>query len=282
VTLTVWHSILAFMENLRIAILGCGNMGLAFAKAFLQYNLIRPEDLLLIGRDDAQCGRLRSTNPNLPVGQLSPQTGEYEVVLVAVKPQDFSKAAAWLRAVLRPQQVVLSIMAGIPMARLQRELGHRQVLRAMPNTPALLGMGITGFSAAPEVERGQLHRIENLLNATGRSIFLEDESMLDAVTALSGSGPAYFYYIVQAMMRAGQELGFSESVAGLLVKQTMLGAFHLLNNSSQSLDQLIATVASKGGTTEAALREFRAGGLQKTLVAGIKAAQQRATELARE
>jgi pyrroline-5-carboxylate reductase len=270
------------MENIRIAILGCGNMGLAFAKAFLQYNLIRREDLLLIGKDDAQCQRLRLAQADVPVGHLTEETGAYDVVLVAVKPQDFGKAAVGLRAVLRPQQVVVSIMAGIPIARLQRELGHRQVLRAMPNTPALLGMGITGFSAAPEVERNVLHRIENLLNATGRSIFLEDESMLDAVTAVSGSGPAYFYYIVQAMMRAGQELGFSESVAGLLVKQTMIGAFHLLNNSDQSLDQLIATVASKGGTTEAALREFRAGYLQETLVSGIKAAQQRATELASE
>lgn len=270
------------MENLRIAILGCGNMGQAFAKAFLQYNLIRREDLLLIGRDDAQCGRLRSTHSDVPIGLLDEHTGYYDVVVVAVKPQDFGAAAAGLRAVLRPHQMVLSIMGGIPIARLQRELGHQQVMRAMPNTPVLLGMGITGFSAAPDVERSRLHQVENLLNATGRSIFLEDESMLDAVTAVSGSGPAYFYYIVQAMMRAGQELGFSESVAGLLVKQTMLGAFHLLNNSDQSLDQLIANVASKGGTTEAALREFRAGNLQETLVAGIKAAQQRATELARE
>ncbi|SNC63941.1 pyrroline-5-carboxylate reductase [Hymenobacter gelipurpurascens] len=269
-------------KNLRIAILGCGNMGLAFAKAFLHYNLLQREDLLLLGRDDAQCARLGQALPDLPVGQLGAQTGQYDVVMVAVKPQDFGKAAAGLRAVLQPEQLVLSIMGGIPIARLQQELGHQRVMRAMPNTPVLLGMGITGFSAAPEVERSLLHKVENLLNATGRSIFLEDETMLDAVTAVSGSGPAYFYYIVQAMIRAGQELGFSESVAGLLVKQTMLGAFHLLNNSDQSLDQLIANVASKGGTTEAALREFRAGRLQDTLVAGMKAAQQRATELAKE
>ncbi|UOQ68186.1 pyrroline-5-carboxylate reductase [Hymenobacter volaticus] len=269
-------------KNLRIAIVGCGNMGQAFAKAFLQYNLVARTDMLLVGRDDAHCQRLHASQLGLPTGLVSPAIGDYDVVLVAVKPQDFGRAADGLRRVLQPQQTVVSIMAGIPIARLQRELNHQQVLRAMPNTPALLGMGITGFSAAPEVERSQLHQVENLLNATGRSIFLEDESLLDAVTAVSGSGPAYFYYIVQAMMRAGQELGFSESVAGLLVKQTMLGAFHLLNNSDQSLDQLIANVASKGGTTEAALRAFRDGNLADTLVDGIKAAQQRATELAKE
>ncbi|MCA8830030.1 pyrroline-5-carboxylate reductase [Hymenobacter pini] len=267
---------------MRIAILGCGNMGMAFAKSFLHYNLVSRSDLLLLGRSLDHCQRLTAAHPGLPVAETSAVVGSYDVVLVAVKPQDFGKVAEGLRAVLLPGQVVVSIMAGIPMARLQRELSHRQVMRAMPNTPALLGMGITGFSAAPEVERSRLHQVENLLNATGRSIFLEDESLLDAVTAVSGSGPAYFYYIVQAMMRAGQEMGFSESVAALLVKQTMLGAYHLLNTSDKTPDELIAAVASKGGTTEAALRAFRAGGLAETLAAGLHAAQHRATELAKE
>ena len=225
------------MKPLRIAILGCGNMGLAFANAFLHYNLVARPDLLLVARHDAHCQRLRTQHPDLPVAEISAALADFDVVLVAVKPQDFGQVAAGLRAVLQPGQVVVSIMAGIPMARLQRELAHRQVMRAMPNAPALLGMGITGFSAAAEVERSRLHQVENLLNATGRSIFLEDESLLDAVTAVSGSGPAYFYFLVQAMMQAGQEMGFSESVAGLLVKQTMLGAYHLLNTSSQSPDE---------------------------------------------
>ncbi|AIZ65134.1 pyrroline-5-carboxylate reductase [Hymenobacter sp. DG25B] len=267
---------------MRIAIVGCGNMGLAFAKSFLHYNLVEPQDLLLIGRHAEHCQRLRQAHPSLPTGLLDAQVSTCNVVLIAIKPQDFGRMAGDLAAVLRPEQVVLSIMAGIPIARLQRELGHGQVLRAMPNTPALLGMGITGFSAAPEVERLRLHQIENLLNATGRAIFLEDESLLDAVTALSGSGPAYFYFLVKGMIEAGRQMGFSESVAALLVKQTMLGSYHLLNNSEKNLDELIADVASKGGTTEAALRRFAQGNLTETLIAGIQAARQRATELAAE
>ncbi len=255
-------------------------MGLAFAKAFLHYNLVERAHLLLVGRDEAHCARLRAAHSGWPAGALGPAVAGYDLVLLAVKPQDFAAVAPGLRAVLQPAQVVLSIMAGIPIGRLQHELAHRQVLRAMPNTPALLGMGITGFSAAPEVERLRLHQVENLLNATGRSLFLEDESLLDAVTALSGSGPAYFYYVVQAMIAAGRQLGFTDSVASLLVKQTMLGAYHLINSTDQSLDELIASVASKGGTTEAALREFEAGRLADTLAAGIRAAQRRATELA--
>ncbi|MBC8156430.1 MAG: pyrroline-5-carboxylate reductase, partial [Bacteroidetes bacterium] len=184
-----------------------------------------------------------------------------------------------LRQVIRPSQVVLSIMAGIPIARIQEQLSHRMVVRAMPNTPAMLGMGITGFTAAKEVDFSNLRRVENLINATGRSIFLEDEAMLDAVTALSGSGPAYFYYVVKAMVEAGRQMGFDDAVSGLLVKQTMLGAYHLINSADKSLDELIKAVASKGGTTEAALREFETGALADTLISGIKAAQIRATEL---
>jgi pyrroline-5-carboxylate reductase len=105
--------------------------------------------------------------------------------------------------------------------------------------------------------------------------------MLDAVTALSGSGPAYFYYVVKAMVEAGRQMGFDDAVSALLVKQTMLGAYHLINNADKSLDDLIKAVASKGGTTEAALREFELGGLDDTLIAGIKAAQTRATELSK-
>ena len=151
----------------------------------------------------------------------------------------------------------------------------------MPNTPAMLGMGITAYSASPEVDINQLHKIENLINATGRSVFLEDEEQLNAVTALSGSGPAYFFYVVKAMIEAGKQMGFEESVAALLVKQTMLGSFHLINTADKSLDELIKAVASKGGTTEAALRQFEAGHLDETLKQGIIAAQVRSTELSK-
>jgi pyrroline-5-carboxylate reductase len=126
-----------------------------------------------------------------------------------------------------------------------------------------------------------LRRVENLINATGRSVFLEDESLLDAVTALSGSGPAYFFYLVKAMIEAGKKMGFDEGMAGMLVKQTMLGSFHLIQTADKSLDELIKAVASKGGTTEAALRRFEEGALADTLVAGIESAQKRAQELSK-
>ncbi|MFN4146794.1 MAG: pyrroline-5-carboxylate reductase [Runella sp.] len=266
---------------MKIAIVGCGNMGMAFAKSFLQYDLVKKENLLLIEKSADRAENLRNENTGVVVETVSTHLGDYDVVILSVKPQDFNAIAESLRAVLQPQQVVLSIMAGITIARIQEALDHRLVIRAMPNTPAMLGMGITGFSAAKELSFAQLLRVDNLINATGRSVFLEDESMLDAVTALSGSGPAYFYYIVKSMVEAGKRMGFEESMATLLVKQTMLGAFHLINNADKSLDDLIKAVASKGGTTEAALREFEGGHLSETLQTGILAAERRAKELSK-
>src|SRR5690606_34345526 len=121
------------------------------------------------------------------------------------------------KEVLTPEQVVLSIMAGISIDRIRETLNHARVVRAMPNTPAMLGMGITAYTATGEVEASQLRKVENLINATGRSVYLENEEMLDAVTALSGSGPAYFFYLVKAMIEAGKQMGFEESVSALLV-----------------------------------------------------------------
>jgi pyrroline-5-carboxylate reductase len=160
-------------------------------------------------------------------------------------------------------------------------LQHNRIVRAMPNTPAMLGMGITAYTATPEVENSQLRKIENLINATGRSVYLEDEAMLDAVTALSGSGPAYFFYLVKSMIEAGKKMGFDDAVSSLLVKQTMLGSYHLINNAERSLDELIQAVASKGGTTEAALKRFGTGEIDYNLQEGIFAARDRSQELAK-
>lgn len=266
---------------MKIAIVGCGNMGMAFAKSFLQYNLVKKEDLLLIEKSKDRSEGLKAEKAGVVVDTIGPRVSAVDLIILSVKPQDFASVHEELKEVIQPNQVVLSIMAGIPIVQIQDRLNHQMVVRAMPNTPAMLGMGITGFTAAKGVDSTNLRRVENLINATGRSIFLEDEAMLDAVTALSGSGPAYFYYVVKAMIEAGRAMGFDEAVAGLLVKQTMLGAYHLINSADKSLDELIKAVASKGGTTEAALREFESGALADTLITGIKAAQVRATELSK-
>ncbi|CAG5074351.1 Pyrroline-5-carboxylate reductase [Dyadobacter sp. CECT 9623] len=266
---------------MKIAIIGCGNMGMAFARAFLKFDLVKKEDFLLVEKSNDRQESLTSFQPGVLTGVIGPQVSEYDLIILSVKPQDFAAVGQSLKEVVQPKQVVLSIMAGITIQSIQHTLGHKAVIRAMPNTPAMLGMGITAYAASPEVDIQQLRKVENLINATGRSVFLENEEQLNAVTALSGSGPAYFFYVVKAMIEAGKQMGFEESVAALLVKQTMLGSYHLINTADKSLDELIKAVASKGGTTEAALRQFEAGSLDETLKQGIVAAQIRSAELSK-
>ena len=267
---------------MKIAIVGCGNMGMAFANAFLKYDLVKTSDFLLIEKSPERMEALReSFRPGVMTGVIDQQLGGYDLVILSIKPQDFNTVGASLKEVLTSEQVVLSIMAGISIDRIRETLDHARVVRAMPNTPAMLGMGITAYTATAEVEAAQLRRVENLINATGRSVYLENEEMLDAVTALSGSGPAYFFYLVKAMIEAGKQMGFEESVSALLVKQTMLGSYHLINNAEKSLDELIQAVASKGGTTEAALNKFGEKSIDRNLQEGIIAARDRSKELAR-
>ncbi len=264
---------------MKIAILGCGNMGMAFAKAFLKFDLVKKEDFLLVEKSEDRKEKLTSFQPGILTSTINAEIKEYDLIILSVKPQDFQKVAASLKEFIQPGQVVLSIMAGITLSLIQEALNHKAIIRAMPNTPAMLGMGVTAYTATPDVNNNQLHKIENLINATGRSVFLEDEEQLNAVTALSGSGPAYFFYMVKAMIDAGKKMGFDESVASLLVKQTMLGSFHLMNTTDKSLDELIQAVASKGGTTEAALTTFEKNGTAEGLKDGIYAAQKRSQEL---
>ncbi|MDC8105262.1 pyrroline-5-carboxylate reductase [Chryseobacterium sp. PTM-20240506] len=265
---------------MKIAILGAGNMGLSFSKSFLKYELIKPADLHLITRNESKFAKISEEFPHSKISTFDEvRELDADLIIMAVKPQDFQNVVDKIQFTLKENQMILSIMAGIKIQKIQKLLNHRMVVRAMPNSPTLLGMGITGYTSAEGISFSQLIIIERLLNSTGRSVYLEDEELLDGVTALSGSGPAYFYYIVDAMIKAGVEMGIDENLSKLFVKQTMLGAYHLMNNSEKSLEELIKDVASKGGTTEAALKTFEEKGLKEAIGKGILNAENRAKEL---
>ena len=149
----------------------------------------------------------------------------------------------------------------------------------MPNIPTQIGMGMTVFTASANVDRKELFIIQNLINTTGKSVYVENEKLIDAATAISGSGPAYVFYFMQSMIKAAVDLGFNESEAELLVNQTFMGSVAIQNSYSLSNEEWIAKVASKGGTTESALRVFEKGILEKTIVEAVKAANDRALEL---
>ena len=254
---------------MKVAIIGCGNIGLVYARSFLKYNIVSKNNLLLVARNETRREELNL----LDIGEVllidNNKISESDIIVIAVKPQDFKGLGDTLKKVLKPNQIILSIMAGIRISKLEEVFNHSSIVRAMPNSPVEIEMGITGFSSHKEVTYNQLRKVENLLATTGRTVFFENEEQLDAVTALSGSGPAYFYYIVKAMIDAGKEMGVEESVSSMLVRQTMLGAFHLINNANRSLDDLIKIVASKGGTTEAALKTFIEQRVSDGIIHGI-------------
>jgi len=201
------------------------------------------------------------------------------VLVLAVKPQQMREAVAPLVGKLNAQLVV-SIAAGLRLADLSRWLGgHPHVVRTMPNTPALIGAGITGLCAAPGVNQDGRDNAENLLRAVGSTFWVHDEAQMDAVTAISGSGPGYVFYFLEAMERAALGLGFDADTARRISVETFVGAAKLAAQSSDSLSTLRQRVTSKGGTTEAALLAFDANAVAAAIEKGIRAADTRGREL---
>ena len=204
-----------------------------------------------------------------------------DIVILAVKPQQMKEAAAPLVGKLG-NAVVVSIAAGLDMAALSRWLGgHRRIVRSMPNTPALVGAGITGLCALPEVDPEGRAAAERVLRAVGSTVWIADESRMDAVTAISGSGPAYVFLFIEALQAAAAELGLDAEQGRQLAIDTVRGAAALAAASDEPAAVLRERVTSKGGTTEAALRVMGDKGVKEGIVAGCLAAEARGKELGR-
>ena len=202
-----------------------------------------------------------------------------EVIVLAVKPQQMREALQALQGKLSTQ-LVISIAAGLRSTDIARWLGgHARIVRTMPNTPALIGAGITGLYAAPEVDAEQRGLANQILGAVGSTVWVNDESQVDAVTAISGSGPAYVFYFIEALEAAALELGFDEAAARQLAVETTLGAARLAAHSHDSPTVLRERVTSKGGTTEAALRSLDSDAVRAAVIRAAQAAAARGHEL---
>jgi pyrroline-5-carboxylate reductase len=200
-------------------------------------------------------------------------------LVLAVKPQDMHKAVAPLAGRLQ-SQLVVSIAAGIRLGDLSRWLGgHARLVRVMPNTPALVGEGMAGLFARPEVSADERKRAESILGAVGKTVWVEDEALIDPVTAVSGSGPAYVFYFIEALEKAGVELGLAPGAARALAIQTFVGAAKLAAESPDAPGVLREKVTSKGGTTEAALKVFASEDIAGSIVKALRAASDRGAEL---
>lgn len=202
-----------------------------------------------------------------------------ETIVLAVKPQQMRDAVAPLIGRLG-SQLVISIAAGLRVADIARWLGnHPRIVRTMPNTPALIGAGITGLYAAAEVDSEQRQLANTILSAVGSTVWVDDEAQVDAVTAISGSGPAYVFYFIEALESAALELGFDEASARQLAVETTLGAARLAAQSHEAPGVLRERVTSKGGTTEAALRSLATDNVAAAITKAAQAAAARGREL---
>jgi len=267
------------LKDPTIAFIGAGNMARSLVSG------------LLAGGHDPSCIRAsdpaaaqRETITSLGVA-TSTDNGQTiraaDVVVLAVKPQVMS---AVVRALpLERNQLVISIAAGVPIASLERwSTTGQPIVRCMPNTPALLGAGITGLHANTAVSAEARRLAERVLAAAGRILWVDEESQLDAVTAVSGSGPAYFFYLMEAMIEAGEALGLPRESAIALTLETAYGAALMAREPGADPQQLRRNVTSPGGTTERALTILDAAGTRRIMIDAIQGAATRARELARE
>ncbi|MDB5995520.1 MAG: pyrroline-5-carboxylate reductase [Pseudomonas sp.] len=269
------------MSKTRIAFIGAGNMAASLIGG-----------LRAKGLDAAQ---IRASDPGAETrAKVSAEHGievfadnadaieNADVIVLAVKPQAMKAVCEAIRPSLKPQQLVVSIAAGITCASMNNWLGAQPIVRCMPNTPALLRQGVSGLFATAEVTAEQRQQAQELLSAVGLALWLNEEQQLDAVTAVSGSGPAYFFLLIEAMTAAGVKLGLPADIAAQLTLQTALGAAHMAVASDVDAAELRRRVTSPAGTTEAAIKSFQADGFEALVEKALGAAAHRSAEMAEQ
>jgi pyrroline-5-carboxylate reductase len=263
-----------------VAFIGGGNMASAIIGGLIKKG-IPAAQIQVLEPLEAQRGKLQSqfgVGVHAAAGEFLAHCG---LVVWAVKPQSFKQAAlacaAHTRAALH-----LSVAAGITSGSMAAWLGTERIVRSMPNTPALVGKGITGLFARAAVSAADRAQVEQIISTTGEWVWLEQEQQLDAVTALSGSGPAYVFYFIEAMVNAGQSMGLSADQSRQLAVATFAGAAHLAHESTEPVSLLRERVTSKGGTTYAALTSMQQDQVAEAFVRAMQAAGARAKELGDE
>ncbi len=254
-------------------------MGMTYAQSFIRAHITPKEDMMILEKSEEKAAMLRQKDIGTIFGKPDQCIPKADLIILAVKPQECQEVFKTIKPFTDKQQVFLSIMAGVKSETISTALDAKKVIRAMPNLPAQIGMGMTAFTSSDEVTRIELVMVQNLLNTTGKTVYVDNEKSIDAATAISGSGPAYVFYFMDAMINAAKEMGFSASESELLVSQTFKGAVDLFNKNNFTCQQWIDMVSSKGGTTEAAMKSFRNTDLYDDIKEGAHAALGRAVEL---
>ena len=266
---------------MKITFIGGGNMAAALISGIVR-QAGSGADIHVVDRNPEALERLAQQYGVRTATAIDAQVTESEVVVLAIKPQQMREVAAELAPHLQ-RQLVLSIAAGIRSSDLARWLnGYEAIVRTMPNTPALIGMGVTGLAAQPGVSDGQRAQADAVMRAVGKTVWLDDEAQIDPVTAVSGSGPAYVFFFLEAMQEAARQMGLSAQQGRELALATFTGAAQLAAQSDEPVEVLRQRVTSKGGTTHAAITSMEAAGVKEAIVAAMQAAAARGKELGEE
>ncbi len=262
---------------MKITFIGGGNMAKALIGGLIKRGYSSSK-MTVVEVDKVRCADLHNEFGVRATTELEQAVMHGEAVILAVKPQNLRTVALQIAPILE-EQLVISIAAGIRTQDMSRWLGTNNIVRCMPNTPALIRCGVTALYAMPAVKPELCHRAESILGAVGSTLWIEEEEMLDAVTAISGSGPAYVFYFIEAMQQGAYELGLDDAQARQLVLDTFLGASKLAESSQEEVSTLRERVTSKNGTTERALLTMDANQVKMDIVAAIHAAAARSKEM---
>lgn len=266
-------------ETPTFALIGSGAMGEAIIAGLLRTRVTTPDHILASGPRSERGEELKLHYGILPFVDNARPAAQADVVILSVKPQKLLRVMAGLKDKIRPDALVFSIVAGASTQTLRDGLNHASVVRAMPNTPAQIGEGITVWTATPEATPAQLDLARLILHALGHEVFVEEEIYLDMATALSGSGPSYVFLFMEALIDAGVHLGFPRRISEQLVVQTILGSVNYYKNRKIHPAALRNEVTSPGGTSAAALYYLDKAGFRTAISRAIWAAYERSQEL---
>jgi pyrroline-5-carboxylate reductase len=280
------------LAGAQLSFIGCGVMAEAIIAGLLRQELVTPVQIVgshprAARREELQAKYgIRMLESNREAASLDQQseasdagTRERSIVVLAVKPQRIGVVLGELKGAMQQEQLVLSIIAGAKIETIAGELLHPAIVRAMPNTPAQIGQGMTAWTATPEVDEAQEEQVRAMLGALGREMRVETERMIDMATALSATGPTYIFLVMEALVDAGVHMGFSRHVAQELVLQTMLGSVLFAQESHKHPAELRNMVTSPGGTSAEAIYQMEKGSLRTVLSKAVWAAFQRAVAL---
>jgi len=266
-----------------IGFVGGGNMAEALIKGISTARLYEPENILVSDIRQERLDLLAKEYHVQPVGKNADLAAKVDILVLSVKPQNMTEALESIKDAIKQETLVISIAAGIRTAKIAAALGDMAIVRVMPNTPALIGEGASALFANDKA-KPMLEKAKSLFSAVGKAVVVDDEDLIDAVTAVSGSGPAYFFLLMEEMIKAACQLGLPEDVAKDLVLQTAKGAGLLAasaDRKGESPAELRKKVTSPGGTTEAAVAIFTQGNFGELITSALKKAHDRSKQLSK-